>query len=204
MRMTLTSLAAVLVLATAGLVAAADYCTDPASCTPAAIETCDPGGYDPGCQAPAAKPGCVVVVEMKKVKKHVWVVECEEHCPSLPGSRLLGGCRDSCCGASKACIQPAACGSPCGTCGPCAAVEARAAAQCPPRCSHERCRKVLKRKEIECEVPVYKCVPAAQAGCPASAEGCRIDPPADGATTMRYDRSDVAPLPPIVGTAYLE
>ncbi len=198
MRIIVTSLA--MALAVAGAVEAADWCAAPEACVPAAVEACDPGVHGVACPAHCGRPDCVVVVEMKKVKKHVWVVECEEHCPSLPGSRLLGGCRGGGCGTGGACVRPSALGTPCGACDPCAAVRAQAQAQCPPKCSHARCRKVLKRKEIECEVPVYKCVPASKAGGHARPGCCAVRAAEDAATMMRIDS---APLPPVVGTFYL-
>ncbi|MDY0170445.1 MAG: hypothetical protein RBS80_28145 [Thermoguttaceae bacterium] len=201
MRMLFTSLGVVLALAIAGAAEAVDCCVAPAACVPA-VEACDPGCHGVACPVNCGRPDCRVVVEIKKVKKHVWVVECEEHCPALPGSRLLGGCRGSC-GAGHACAQPAACGTSCGKCDACAAVRAQAQAQCPPRCTHARCRKVLKKKEIECEVPVYKCVPASRA-CAAGAGCCGVGGHPADAAAMQQEPMRVAPLPPVVGTSYLK
>ncbi len=194
MKMIVISLGAVLALAIAGTAEAADCCAVPEACGLVADGV--------ACPVNCGRADCRVIVEMKKVKKTVWVVECEEHCPSLPGSRLLGGCRDSC-GAGHACARPAACGAPCGGCDPCAAVRARAHAQCPPKCTRARCRKVLKKKEIECEVPVYKCIPAAQA-CAARVRCCNVGSADTGAAVTRHERIDAAPLPPVVGTSYLQ
>ena len=70
----------------AGTVSAGDACPQPACCEPE--------------QACCGKCGgasiCKIVCEMKKVKKTVWTVECEEFCTMLPGCGPLGGlcCRD--------------------------------------------------------------------------------------------------------------
>lgn len=195
MRMILTSLGAAFALAIAGASEAADCCAAPQACVPAA-KACGPGV---ACPVNCGRPDCRVIVEMKKVKKHVWVVECEEHCPSLPGSRLLGGCHGSC-GAGHACARPGASGTPCGACDPCAAVRARA--QCPPKCTHARCRKVLKKKEIECEVPTYKCVPAYGAACRSGCCGSE-NPPANAPDVTSQNPMQSAPLPPVVGTSFM-
>ena len=84
---------------------------------------------------------CQVVVETKKVKKQVWAVECEEFCAPLP---------HLCVHAGRIHTGPAKDG-----CDPCASVAGPAV---PPRCGKLRTRKKLVRKEIECEVPVYRCV----------------------------------------------
>jgi len=92
-----------------------------------------------GCGACCEKV-CQVVCEMKEVKKTVWVVECEEYCVPLPDCRNCPSCFPS---------RDEGCGSCC-TGSPCAAV--------PPRCGPVRCKKKLVKKEITCQVPVYKCV----------------------------------------------
>ena len=63
---------------------------------------------------------CKVVREMKKVTKTVWVVECEEFCPSLPGCGLRvavaaratgecdGTCGDPCASLRKPMVPPSA------------------------------------------------------------------------------------------------
>ncbi len=193
MKMIVISLGAALALAIAGAAEAADCCAVP--------EACGLVAHGVACPVNCGRADCRVVVEMKKVTKHVWVVECEEHCTALPGSRLLGGCRGSC-GAGHPCARPAVCGAPCGACDPCAAERAKAQAQCPPKCTRVRCRKVLRKKEVECEAPVYKCVAAAQA-CSAGVGCCDVGTPAADASTMRRERINAAPLPPIVGTSYL-
>jgi len=213
MRMLVTSLGAVFALAIAATAEAADCCAAPEACMPVAVEACDPGCADPGCAdpgccGPCARKVCRVVTETKKVKKHVWVVECEEHCPSLPGSGLFNRCKNCCgvgCGAcGPVCQQPAACGTACGSCDPCASV--RAKTHCPPICGKVRCRKVLKKKEIECEVPSYKCVVTCTAPCVtrAASSACTSSAPASEPAPTSEDSMENAPLPPVVGTAYLK
>ncbi|MDZ7616519.1 MAG: hypothetical protein U1E05_05900 [Patescibacteria group bacterium] len=192
MRIMVTSLGVALVLASTAAVQAADCCAAPMACTPA-VEACDPG-----CGGPGVRKVCKVVVEMKKVKKHVWVCECEEHCTGLPGTGLFsrwldgsGSCSDS------AACEPA-CGG-CGTCDPCDAV--RAQLHCPPKCGPVRTRKKLVKKEVECEVPSYKCVavsvPACRAGCCGGNEAANVP------AVVTQDAMQSAPLPPVVGTSYL-
>ncbi len=202
MRMMVSLFGLAFALAIAGAAEAAGGCCTPGACVPASVEACSPGVQGVACPVNCGRPDCRVIVEMKKVKKTVWVVECEEHCPALPGSRLLGGCKGgSCTGA--ACAQPATCGTACGACDPCAAERAKARAQCPPKCTRVRCRKRLKKKEIECEVPVYKCVPACRAGA-ARSVCCGADNPAGQSAATHLDPLHRAPLPPVVGTAYLK
>ena len=106
---------------------------------------------------------CKVVCEMVKVKKTVWVVECEEFCPLLPGCGPKKACRGDC---GQGCEEGLACGTCCGN-DPCAALNKRNIV--PPKCGKTRCRKKLVRKEVTCEVPVYKCVPTNC--CPECAVG---------------------------------
>ncbi len=189
MRIIATSLGVALLFVGAGVVLAGDCCA-PAAC-------------DPGCAGPCVHKVCKVVVEMKKVKKHVWVVECDEFCTGLPGTGLLSRYCDRCdaCEAC-ACDDPDTCGGTCGGCDPCDPV--RAQQHCPPKCGKVRSAKKLKKKEIVCEVPTYKCVvvcvPAARCGC----DGCGEASPEAAPAVTTQDPMKSAPLPPVVGTSYLK
>jgi hypothetical protein len=153
--------AAVCVLAP-GFAAAGDACAAPV-CLPNA--------------ASCGNKTCKVVREMKKVTKTVWVVECEEFCPSLPGCACGGhGCGT--CGA-------ASCDG--ASCDPCASLRKP---MVPPKCCAVRTRKKLVKKEIECEVPVYKCVVA---GC-GNGSGCGEDAPDPAKAAPPVA---IAPLPPL-------
>ena len=76
---------------------------------------------------------CKVVCDVKKVKKHRWVVEQEEFCVPEP------------CRARRSCNQ--GCGE---TCAPSCLVQ--------PKPGAVRCRKKLVKEEYTVEVPIYKCV----------------------------------------------
>jgi hypothetical protein len=128
------------------------------------------------CGAPKV---CKVVCQMEKVKKTVWVVECEEFCAPLPR------CAPAC--------------EPCGECGktssvsyagdPCTALRRP---MVPPKCGKVRCRKKLVKKEITCEVPVYKCVVVCCCPqCPAIEGAGRAEAP-----------TPAAPLPPVNAAWY--
>jgi hypothetical protein len=173
---------------------AGDACSAAAACDPAACAA--PGDCDPGCcEHCGARKVCKVVCEMKKVRKTVWAVECEEFCPLLP--RL---CRDGdpCCDPCQPACRDRKCGKCRDCCDPCAEIEGRK--YVPPKCGKLRTVKKLVRKEIECEVPGYKCVVV----CPR----CNGDPAgwgpscgeeaaaAGGQTTLS------APLPPVIGASY--
>jgi len=139
--------------ATAGWAVAGD-CGVPSCCdgTP-----CVPGKICGACRSP-----CRVVCEMKKITKTVWVVETKEICLSLPN---CDGCDPGCGGCGKSC---AGCAEPCGGCkDPCASLLQRRVV--PPKCARTRCIKQLVKKEIACEVPVYKCIQGCGIGCE---EGC--------------------------------
>jgi len=157
MRTTVLSMVIGLVISQAAIAA---NCCAPSCCEPNCCEQscCQPACCDPGCCRPACGPkGCKLVCEMKKVKKECWVVECEDFCTTLPNCH---GCK-SCCGACGGC-QAGCCNDGC-SCGydPCADMR-----KClvPPKCGIVRSRKKLVKKTIECEVPVYKCVPVC-CGC---------------------------------------
>lgn len=128
---------------------------------------------------------CKVVCDVKKVRKTVWVVECEEFCASLPNCRR--GCKP-CGGCDKA-----SCDS---CCDPCDSLRRPTV---PPKCSKVRTRKKLVKKEIICEVPVYKCVVVCcNTGCSEAECGGEVEvaPPAEATTRA-------APLPPVTGASYL-
>ena len=127
---------------------------------------------------------CKVVCEMVKVKKTVWVVECEEFCPTLPGCRPKV-CRTGC---GQGCREGMSCGTCCGK-DPCAALQNRTIV--PPKCSQTRSRKKLVKKEVTCEVPVYKCVVADCCTECGTGEAAPVAAPAGKATA-------VAPLPPLM------
>ena len=132
---------------------------------------------------------CQIVCEMVKVKKCVWVVECEQFCPMLPGcgpKTCQTGCGQGCGGGME-------CGSCCGK-DPCEALHKRRIV--PPKQGHARVRKKLVKKTITCEVPVYKCVVSdCCAGC-SMGEAAPVAAPAAAQSVTR-----AAPLPPLmVGT----
>lgn len=134
---------------------------------------------------------CQIVCEMAKVKKTVWVVECEEFCPMLPGCRPKA-CRTDC---GPDCIEGLECGNGCGTdrCGkdPCEALKNRTYVT--PKCGKTRSRKKLVKKEVTCEVPVYKCVVANR--CSACGPGEAQPVPTKG-TPQKSVKA--APLPPVM------
>jgi len=151
--------------------AAGDNGCTPDCCGQAVVSDagcCDPGCCD--CQRCGGKcQNCQVVCEMKTVKRYVWVV---------------GGCGE---------VECASCqGKSC--CDPC-----RGLPTCvtPPKCGRQRTVKRLVRKEIECQVPVYKCVPCcADPGC---CEQAAPEPAeAEAQTTLS------APMPPVIGTSYVK
>lgn len=132
----------------AGLALAAAPC-NPNSCTK--VQVCGSADHcgHCGCKCHCEKY-CRVVCEMKKVKKHVWVVECEEFCPTLPNRR---GCCDGC-GCNGSCERN--CGCCDGKRDPCAVEKNKCFI--PPKCGKMRVKKKLVKKEIVCKVLVYKCV----------------------------------------------
>ena len=191
-------LSAAIGLLVAGAAVAADCriapaCCDPGACTKA--QDC--------CRICQCKKVCKVVCEMKQVKKHVWVVECEEFCAPLPGlGRGCAPCGDTYC-------EPACCEDGCGgqSCSnPCASL---CRPMVPPKCGRVRCRKKLVKKEVVCEVPAYKCVVVCcgcgccEGGC-QEARGCHGETDASPEPPTPAETAGVAPLPPVVGTSYLK
>ncbi|MGD9128296.1 MAG: hypothetical protein PVH19_13040 [Planctomycetia bacterium] len=132
-------------------------------------------GYTAHCRKPICPhchgSACMVICEMKKVKKTVWVVECEKFAPVNPScnffdvlkSKLISGKKSGGC-EPEGCCEKGCCGEGC--CKACT----------PPQCGRVRCKKKLVKKEITCEVPVYKCVVT---GCRACcSDGCGESKPA--------------------------
>ena len=193
MRTLVISLAIGLLVATT---AAAADCT-PAACSQSKALGCG----DKNCK------DCKVENGVRLVKRHVWVVECSEMCPTLPG-RDCGRNRCKSDGCGKSC--DASCENGCAKVDPCKSLNDRKYVQ--PNCMKSRCIKKLVRKEILCEVPAFKCVPAC--GKPAAACGCGETGDAEEATPAGAPEeappapdapaTETAPEPPVVGTAYLE
>lgn len=130
---------------------------------------------------------CRVVCETKKVKKTVWVVECEEFCAPLPG------CNAGHCKGKTDCCEEDCCGDPCAS---------LHRLMVPPRCGRVRCRKKLTKKEISCEVPVYKCVLCGGC-CNCPTQGCGMedtDVPVPAAPAKAPSKA--VPMPSITGRSY--
>ncbi len=125
-----------------------------------------------------AETNCKIVQETKKVKKTVWVVECEEFCPLLPGPKCGCECGEKDCGGCQA-----------KSCDPCDVLKRKIT---PPVGGKVRTRKKLVRKEIVCEVPVFRCVPVCCKGCD---EPMSEEPALKVAPTPRQAVHSV-PLPP--------
>ena len=186
-------------LSVANLALAAGPC-DPNACTE--VQVCgsaDTCGHC-GCKCCCEKY-CRVVCEMKKVKKHVWVVECEEFCITLPRRRC---CCDGCgsCGGGSGCNCDG-CNCGCGKCDPCEAENRKC--YIPPRCGKMRVKKKLIKKEVVCLVPVYKCVvvyccpkcecsACGEAASPSSSTKQASPPPAPAPNNA----TQTAPLPPLL------
>jgi len=168
------------------LALAGDCCTTAGCCD----QTCDKCG---------CKKVCKVVCEMQKVKRTVWVVECEDFCAPLPNC-------DSCCDRCKSgcCKGGDACGGKCCN-DPCRSLVDRK--RVPPKCGKVRTKKTLVKKEIVCEVPVYKCVVVCcDPGCRKAASGCveEAAPTAAPTEAPAEQVTDVAPMPPLLGTLYTD
>ena len=97
MRIVAVSLAAMLGLLVANVAIAGDCCADPGCCEPSCCAQSCRGKCccKKDCRAACEGKTCQVVCTMKKVKKTVWVVECECFCPTLPGC-CRDRCRDAC------------------------------------------------------------------------------------------------------------
>ncbi|NQU24943.1 MAG: hypothetical protein HQ567_26970 [Candidatus Nealsonbacteria bacterium] len=198
-------------MAVAGDCGPAAGCDDPGCC--------DKAAKDKSCCSRCGSMGktCQVESGVRLVKRHVWVVECSDMCPSLPGRGCCKGCgKGADCGAAK-CEAGCEAGCAAGK-DPCESLKNRKYVE--PKCMKSRTIKKLVRKEILCEVPAYKCVSACAKcgkGCgePAAACGCgegggaEEATPAGGAPEEAPPAPDApatetAPEPPVVGTAYLE
>ena len=178
-------------------------------CGPAS-KGCDPSacGKDHGsCNRCGHEKVCKVVCEMKKIKRHVWVVECEDFCPSLPG-----------CGHAHkpSCKSGDGCGSCSGT-DPCESLKSRPLVR--PRCCKPRTRMKLIKKEVTCKVPTYKCVPVCRKGCcdPGSCKedfgGEDVQVPEDAPAAPEPAAMSAPPVPDattgimrsrVIGTSYLQ
>jgi hypothetical protein len=172
-------------------VLANDTSVSPKDCT--AVET----RGNPDCCGRCGQLGCCqkyckVVREMKEVKKHVWVVKCEEYCTSLPN------CGKHCPGTAEGCGCEATCCIGCGKCDPCAAEKKKD--YIPPKCGKIREKKTLEKKEVTCKVPHYKCVVVyACANCGAAECGAeKASPPASVAPANPPPVP--APMPPSAPT----
>ena len=139
---------------------------------------------DCGSKAACRKVTCRIVCDTKKVTKTIWSCRCEPYCLPLPACAPRGG----------ACKGHGSCEAGCGDPGGCAC-------QTPSQCGKLRCRKKLLKKEVEVEVPIYKCV--VKYLCP----GCSVEegpqaedtpkkaPPRDA--PHQVQRLLPAPLPPV-------
>ncbi len=159
---------------------------------------CGPGG---GCEPQCCNQcggaaSCQIVCEMEKVKKTVWTVECEEFCPLLPGCGILGslccsGCGKDCdCGSCDSCGLNASCTKD--SCDPCASLQRH---MHPPKCGKVRTKKILVKKEITCEVPVYKTVVVCSGGCGVCGT---LEAGQQAAPVPAKQTATAAPLPPVV------
>jgi len=106
MRIILYSLAVGLLLT--GVAIASD-CGPAATCGDA--PSCGPRKACGSCGSP-----CRVVCDTKKVKKTVWVVECEEFCAPLPNCPLSAGCGKVGCCSSAPCGEKGCSPEGCGGC----------------------------------------------------------------------------------------
>ena len=168
-------------------------CTEPQCCEPQCCET------DTCCKNHCHKPicphchgcSCMVVCEMKKVKKTVWTVEYKKFAPVNPGCNLfdvikskLGGCKKTGCCDPEGCCEETCGGDGCcghGCCKSCT----------PPECGRARCIKKLVKKEITVEVPVYKCVVTGRRAC---CDDCR-DGAAPADVPANAPKTTPAPVP---------
>lgn len=164
-------------------------CEAPPACCENAVNCCGGCGGSTVCQ---------IVCEMKKVKKTVWAYECEDFCTMLPGCGPLGclcshGCGSQCgadCGSDCSCGQDACCGNT--SCDPCASLRRP---MHPPTCGKVRTRKKLVKKEVVCEVPVYKTVVVCASGC---GECGSLAATSQAAPIPVKQAAAPAPLPPVV------
>ncbi len=169
MRIILLSLAAGILLA--GVAIAGDCSSQPACCEKSCGSCCG--------------TTCKIVCEMKKIKKTVWAVECEQICVAEPN---CDGCCKSKCGCNG-CCEDGCCGDKC--CDPCAALLNRPLVK--PKCCKVHCRKKLIKKTVTCEVPTYKCIIVP---CSSACGECCDDHEAQ-APKQEKSAIKAAPLPPL-------
>jgi len=196
-------ISAAFTLLAAGFAVASDDGKTPAACTE--VQTCGAAEHCGRCgHAGPCEKRCYIVCEMKEVKKHVWIVHCEEFGTLLPGcGKGCNGC--GCCEADEGCgAEPACCGG-CGKgCDPCSAEKNKCYVT--PKCGKIRTKKTLEKKEVVCKVPKYKCVVVYC--CPecCANEGCNgkltapVPKPATR-TPAPAKAAETAPLPPMTGVA---
>ena len=161
----------------------------------------------------ACEKYCQVVCEMKEVKKHVWVVKCEDFCRSaaelrhgLQRLRRVRGLqrREDLRGRTRLAAMAAARSAT-------RAPRRRTRCYVPPKCGKVREKKTLEKKEVVCKVPSYKCVvvyccPNCGSGqncegdvTPAAPKAPTAPSPAPAKTTIRK-----APMPPVLGAAFVK
>jgi hypothetical protein len=193
-----------------GTAIASDAFKPPAVCTE--VQTCGAAEQCGRCgRVCQCEKHCHIVCEMREIKKHVWIVHCEEFCPLLPGCGH-SGCKDcdACeCGVDENCVvEPGCCGG-CGKgCDPCAAEKNKCFV--PPKCGKMRTKKTLEKKEVVCKVPCYKRIVVYCCPSCCNNEGCEGQPvspapekpqkpaPAPTKTIQK------APLPPVVSTSFVK
>ncbi|NQT41389.1 MAG: hypothetical protein HQ581_28125 [Planctomycetes bacterium] len=165
---------------------------------PAAAECGGCGQQHDCCGSCGVQKTCQVVCEMKTVTKSCWVVECEEFCVPEPGcGSLKAGLRGD--RAAGGCAAGESGG--CGGCGedPCASLQKP---MVPPRCGKVRTRKTLVKKDITCEVPVYKCVVVCgNADCGTGCGTGDVEEEAPLVEPTPATTTDAAPLPPMMDTS---
>ena len=192
----------------AGAAIASDACKPPAACTEVqtcgAADQCGRCGSRCGCEK-----HCQVVCVMKEVKKHVWVVKCEDFCPPMPNcghgcGNGCGGCES--CSAGETCGVEPSCADGCGkNCDPCAVEKSKCLV--PPKCGKVRTKKTLEKKEIICKVPSYKCVVVYSCSNCGPSQGCdgqQASPvPEKPATPAPAPSKAIqqAPQPPVTGVS---
>jgi len=210
MRIMILALVAGLAIATTAT--ASDCC--PASACGDKQGCCEDHGC---CQRCGGKMVCKLVCEKKKVKKTVWVVKCEPICPVLPGCGkgyhpcAKPSCDEKAPGCCTECGKAGGCGK-----NPCDSLSKRR--YVPPKCAKPKTVKKLTKKEVKCEIPVYKCVPVCCNGCRSGCgdpgcceEGCggaikveETGPPATAPEAPAPDATTRLQNRPIIGISYLQ
>jgi hypothetical protein len=191
-----------------GTAIASDACKPPAVCTE--VQTCGAADHCGRCgRCCQCEKRCCILCEMKEIKKHVWIVHCEEFAPLLPGCGH--GCNHGdgcgCCEADQGCVaEPACCGGCDKGCDPCAAEKKKCYVT--PKCGKLHVKKTLEKKEVVCKVPSYKCVVVYCCPSCCAHEGCDDQPtapvpgkPAVPAPTPAKT-TEKAPLPPAANVSF--